>query len=83
MVADGSDIVAREDMCMASLCGGISLANAKLGAVHGFAGPIGGMFPSSPHGAVCAALIAGKASPSTPFLVHTPVVVLLALRLDR
>ena len=47
---------AREDMCIASLFGGLALANAGLGAVHGFAGPIGGMFPA-PHGAVCAALV--------------------------
>ena len=47
---------AREDMCVASLFGGLALANAGLGAVHGFAGPIGGMF-SAPHGAVCAALL--------------------------
>lgn len=57
-IDDGSDIGAREDMCVASLCGGLALANAKLGAVHGFAGPIGGMFPSAPHGAVCAATLA-------------------------
>ena len=47
---------AREDMCVASLFGGLALANAGLGAVHGFAAPIGGMFPA-PHGAVCAALL--------------------------
>jgi alcohol dehydrogenase class IV len=47
---------AREDMCLASLFGGLALANAGLGAVHGFAGPIGGMFPA-PHGTVCAALL--------------------------
>jgi alcohol dehydrogenase class IV len=47
---------AREDMSVASLFGGLALANAGLGAVHGFAGPIGGMFPA-PHGAVCAALL--------------------------
>ncbi len=52
----GNDPHAREDMTLASLFGGIALANAKLGAVHGFAGPIGGMFPV-PHGAICARLL--------------------------
>ena len=54
---DGSDRAAREDMSMASLFGGLALANAKLGAVHGFAGPLGGMFHGVPHGAVCASLL--------------------------
>src|SRR5205807_6920104 len=54
--ANGHDAAAREDMSVASLFGGLALANAGLGAVHGFAGPIGGMFPA-PHGAVCAALL--------------------------
>jgi len=53
---NGEDIEAREDMALASLLGGLSLANSGLGAVHGFAGPIGGMY-SAPHGAVCAALL--------------------------
>lgn len=53
---NGRDAAAREDMAVASLFGGLALANAGLGAVHGFAGPIGGMF-SAPHGAVCAALL--------------------------
>ncbi len=39
-----------------SLFGGLALANAKLGAVHGFAGPLGGMFPA-PHGVICARLL--------------------------
>jgi alcohol dehydrogenase class IV len=52
----GDDAAAREDMALASLCGGLALANAGLGAVHGFAGPVGGMFPA-PHGAVCARLL--------------------------
>jgi alcohol dehydrogenase class IV len=53
---DGNDTAAREDMALASLFGGLGLANAKLGAVHGFAGPLGGMFPA-PHGVVCARLL--------------------------
>ncbi|HLZ53148.1 MAG TPA: iron-containing alcohol dehydrogenase, partial [Verrucomicrobiae bacterium] len=53
---DGQNQSAREDMAVASLLGGMALANAGLGAVHGFAGPIGGMFPA-PHGAVCATLL--------------------------
>jgi alcohol dehydrogenase class IV len=54
--AGGRNDSAREDMALAALFGGIALANAGLGAVHGLAGPIGGMFPA-PHGAVCAALL--------------------------
>ena len=50
------DAAAREDMAFASLMGGLALANAKLGAVHGFAGVLGGMY-AAPHGAVCAALL--------------------------
>jgi alcohol dehydrogenase class IV len=47
---------AREDMSLAALFGGMALANARLGAAHGFAGPIGGMFPA-PHGGICARLL--------------------------
>ena len=52
----GADPDARSDMALASLHGGLALANAGLGAVHGFAAPIGGMF-HAPHGAICAALL--------------------------
>ncbi len=63
------DPAAREDMALASLCGGLALANAKLGAVHGFAGVLGGMFPV-PHGIVCARLL--------PFVMSTNVAALQA-----
>jgi alcohol dehydrogenase class IV len=53
---DGTDRKARLEMAYTSLMGGLSLANAGLGAAHGFAGPFGGMF-DAPHGAICAALI--------------------------
>ncbi len=53
---EGRNPAARLDMCVASLFGGLALANAGLGAVHGFAAPIGGEF-HAPHGAVCAALL--------------------------
>lgn len=53
---DGSDKAARSDMAYASLLGGLALANASLGVIHGFAAPIGGMF-DAPHGAVCAAIL--------------------------
>ena len=49
---DGGDVVAREGMTLVSLLGGLALANAKLGAVHGFAGPAGGMW-DAPHGCLC------------------------------
>lgn len=50
------DADARRDMALTALFGGMALANAKLGAVHGFAAPIGGMF-DAPHGAICAILL--------------------------
>lgn len=53
---NGNDLAAREDMCLASLFGGLALANARLGAVHGIAGPFGGAF-KAPHGAVCGRLL--------------------------
>jgi alcohol dehydrogenase class IV len=54
--ADGSDLDARTSMAICSLLGGMALANAKLGAVHGLAGVIGGA-ADVPHGVACAALL--------------------------
>jgi alcohol dehydrogenase class IV len=45
-----------KNFALAALFSGMALANAGLGAVHGFAGPIGGMY-DAPHGALCAALL--------------------------
>lgn len=66
---DGANLAAREDMALCSLFGGLALANAKLGAVHGFAAPIGGQF-TAPHGAVCARLL--------PLVMQTNVAALRA-----
>ena len=52
----GDDVAAREDMSLAALFGGLALANAGLGVVHGLAGVLGGMY-AAPHGAICARLL--------------------------
>ncbi len=54
--ADGGDLDARTDLALCSLLGGLALANAKLGAVHGLAGVIGGL-TGAPHGLTCATLL--------------------------
>jgi alcohol dehydrogenase class IV len=60
---NGDNLDARTDMSLAALFGGLALANAKLGAVHGFAGPLGGMYPTAPHGVICGRLL--------PFVMET------------
>ena len=58
LVAEGLRTLDHEAMAQASLLSGMALGNSGLGAVHAFASAIGGMFPSAPHGAICAALLA-------------------------
>jgi alcohol dehydrogenase class IV len=68
VVARGDDLAARTDMALASLFSGMALANAGLGAVHGIAGPLGGMIGAS-HGALCARLL--------PFVVEANLAALV------
>jgi alcohol dehydrogenase class IV len=53
---EGEDAQARDRLAWVSLCGGLALSNGGLGAVHGFAGVIGGMTGAA-HGAICGALL--------------------------
>ena len=55
-LSHGEDATARDELAWVSLSGGLALANAGLGAVHGLAGPIGGMSKAA-HGAVCGSLL--------------------------
>lgn len=56
LAGERADSTSRERMALAALWGGIALANAGLGAVHGLAAPLGGRCPV-PHGAACACLL--------------------------
>jgi alcohol dehydrogenase class IV len=64
------NLAARTDMCLASLLGGLALANAKLGAVHGFAGPLGGMYHTAPHGVICGRLLPLVMAANVNALLH-------------
>ena len=87
-----SDAGVREDLALASLFGGLCLANSGLGAVHGLAAAAGARL-SAPHGAVCAAVLAAtvdvnlralrERAPEHPALPRlTEVAVLLTGRPD-
>jgi alcohol dehydrogenase class IV len=70
---DGADNEARREMALASLFGGLALANAGLGVVHGFAAPLGGEW-NAPHGAICAALLPhGMAANIAALRVRAPL----------
>jgi alcohol dehydrogenase class IV len=69
---DGGDQDARREMALASLFGGLALANAGLGVVHGFASPLGGQW-KAPHGALCAAVLPhGMAANVAAFRARAP-----------
>ena len=70
---DSDNQAARQDMAMASLFSGLALANAGLGAVHGLAGPLGGM-TSARHGVICARLL--------PFIMQANVQALKTRQAD-
>lgn len=71
---NSQDLDALTDMALAAMLSGICLANAGLGAVHGFAAPLGANFPI-PHGEVCAALL--------PHVVRANVAALRAASKDH
>jgi alcohol dehydrogenase class IV len=68
---NGNDLRAREDMSLAALFSGLALANARLGAVHGLAGPIGGEI-NAHHGAICASLLPNVMTTNISALRHRP-----------
>lgn len=65
-------LVARQHMSLASMYSGLALSNAALGAVHGIAGAMGGMYSSAPHGALCAALLPSVMAVNIARLRETP-----------
>ncbi len=69
VLQDGADREARCDMALGAFASGVALASAGLGAVHGFAGPLGGMY-AAPHGQLCAALLAPVLRVNHAALLH-------------
>lgn len=53
---NGSNIQARQNMLYAALLSGVSLSNARMGAIHGIAHPLGLKY-NLPHGLVCGVLM--------------------------
>lgn len=74
VLMEREDPAARDDLALTSLCGGLALANAGLGAVHGLAGVIGGIAPNAPHGAVCGTLLPHVLTANRAATTHLPEV---------
>jgi alcohol dehydrogenase len=55
-LGQSNDISLREKMSYAALVSGITLTKSGLGAVHGIAGPLGGLSPV-PHGIACGKML--------------------------
>lgn len=82
VVDEPNNLDSREDLCITSLFGGLALANAGLGAVHGFAGPLGGM-TGAPHGAICASLLPEVLRANAAAAQREPAGSAAASRLDQ
>lgn len=65
------DAAARDTMALVSLTGGLALANAGLGVVHGLAGVIGGLTGAA-HGAICGALFGPALAANRAATAGTP-----------
>ena len=56
VLGQSNDVSLREKMSYSAMVSGITLSYAGLGAVHGMAGPLGGLI-AVPHGIVCGKLL--------------------------
>jgi alcohol dehydrogenase class IV len=81
-VNNGKDVVARSGMAYAALLSGITLSNAGLGLIHGFASALGGFF-DIPHGVVCGTLMGVVNRYNTERLIRMPEVTMAHTKYAR